>query len=111
VVRQISESDWKLFRRLHRVALERFCHRVIKEIRFTTSGSEEKYHERFLEVFALVQKRNKELARTFDDIRRSNAFILLANMKEAGLLTEEEIMEFSQETQEVVQVIIQVRSS
>jgi len=28
----IKESDWKLFRRLHPVALERFCKQVIEEI-------------------------------------------------------------------------------
>ena len=27
--REISEADWKLFRQLHPLALERFCERVL----------------------------------------------------------------------------------
>ena len=30
--RTISESDWKLFRQLHALALERFCERVLSEV-------------------------------------------------------------------------------
>ena len=35
---EIKESDWKLFRRLHPVALERFCRQVIEEINQATSN-------------------------------------------------------------------------
>jgi hypothetical protein len=31
-VRQISEADWKLFRQLHALALERFCEGVLSEV-------------------------------------------------------------------------------
>jgi hypothetical protein len=29
----IHESDWRVFRRLHSIALERFCTRVLEEVR------------------------------------------------------------------------------
>ena len=29
----IKESDWKVFRKLREVALERYCERVLKEVR------------------------------------------------------------------------------
>ena len=48
-----------------------------------------------LNSFALMRSRDKEMAKAFNDPRRSNAFILLANIKEQGLLTEEELMQFS----------------
>jgi hypothetical protein len=79
---EIKKSDWKTFRRLHKVALERFCQQVIEEIRQVTSGVTENYHEHYLEVFRLIMGRNEEMARAFDDMRRSRAFILLANIKE-----------------------------
>jgi hypothetical protein len=107
--REIKESDWKIFRRLHPVALERFCKQVVEEINQATSKVTENYHERYLEVFRLIMDRNEEMARAFDDMRRSNAFILLANIRESQLLTEEEFLEFSPETREGVEVIINVR--
>lgn len=90
MVNGIKEADWKLLRRLHAVALERFCRRVIEEIGGATSGRHGDYHRSFLEVFALVNERNREQARTFDDLRRGKAMILLANMMEGRLLSEEE---------------------
>jgi len=44
----------------------------------------------------------------FNDVRRSKGIILLANIKESGLLTEEEFLQLSQETRESVEVIIKV---
>lgn len=104
--REIKESDWKLFRRLHPVALERFCQQVIEEINHATSDCTEHFHNRYLEVFNLILERNEEMARAFDDVRRSNAIILLANIREDQLLTEEEFSQFSAETRDAVEVIL-----
>lgn len=107
--REIKESDWKLFRRLHPVALERFCKQVIEEINQATSEVTANYHGRYLEVFRLIIDRNEKMGWAFDDVRRSKAIILLANIKESQLLTEEEFLQFSPETREAVEVIIEIR--
>jgi hypothetical protein len=109
MAREIKESDWKLFRRLHKVALERFCRRVLEEVNQATSNCTGDYHERYLEVFNLIKKRDKELGWAFDDPRRSKAFILLANIKGSDLLTEEEFSQFSPETGEAVEAILGIR--
>jgi hypothetical protein len=109
MVREIKESDWKVFRRLHGIALERFCHRVIEEVQSATSFCADGYHDCYLELFALIRSRHKEMAKAFNDPRRSNAFILLANIKEQHLLTEEELMQFSPEAREAIEVIDRVR--
>ena|SRR2546425_5839837 len=109
MVREIKETDWKLLRRLHPVALERFCQQVIEEINQATSNCTEDFHERYLEVFRLIKKRDKELGCAFNDMRRSNAIILLANIMESDLLTAEEFSQFSQETRESVEVVINIR--
>jgi hypothetical protein len=109
MVREIKESDWKLFRRLHPVALERFCEQVIEEINQATSDCSGDYHKRYLEVFNLIMNRNEEMARAFDDMRRSMAIILLTNIKEGGLLTDEEFSEFSPETRASVETLIEIR--
>jgi hypothetical protein len=109
MTREIKESDWKVFRRFHAIALERFCQRVIEEVRSATAECSDGYHDCYLEVFALMRRRDKEMARAFNDPRRSNAFILLANIKEEDLLTEEELMQFGEETREAIEVIANLR--
>jgi hypothetical protein len=105
MARQIKESDWKVFRRLHGIALERFCQRVIEEIRSVTASRSSGYHDRYLKLYALIRKRDKEMARVFDNLRRSEAFFLLTNIKRQGLLTDEELMQLSAETREAVELI------
>lgn len=108
---EIKESDWKIFRRLHPVALERFCRQVIEEVNQVTSEVTENFHERYVEVFRFIMDRNEEMARAFDDMRRSKAFILLTNIRESKLLTDEEFQEFSPEAREAVESIIEIRRS
>ncbi len=105
---QIKESDWKLLRRLTPVALERFCRSALAEINRVTSDSGEGYHERFLEVFYLVNKLNDELGRAFDDHRRSNARQKLTVIMQGQLLTAEEFSRFSPETREAVNVLLKI---
>ena len=111
MVYEIKESDWKLLRRLHKVALERFCRRAIEEVSAATSDLAGDYHACFLELFALVNERNQELARTFDGLRRSNATLLLAGMMEGRLLSEEEFSQFGPETRGAVGAILRIRGA
>ena len=94
---EIKESDWKLFRRLHKTALERFCERVLKEVRVAAAEHAQGYHDSYLKVFALIRDRDLTIASAFNDPRRSNAFILLANIMHEDLLTESELDQFSPE--------------
>jgi hypothetical protein len=106
MMRQISEADWKVFRRLHSVALERFCERVLAEVSGLASGSGQSAHERYLEIYQLLQRRDQELADAFDDFRRSTAWPQLAILRSRGLLTDEEFALFSPETRGAVQVFL-----
>ena len=99
---RIQESDWKVFRQLHPIALERFCFRIIGEINRASSNCDGNYHERYLEIFRLIMDRNQEMASAFDDIRRSTALILLARIKKMHLLTDEELSEFSSEVRQAM---------
>ncbi|HEX7722831.1 MAG TPA: hypothetical protein VF397_11780 [Pyrinomonadaceae bacterium] len=106
---EIKESDWKLFRRFHEIALERFCERVLREVQSAATEHSDSYHDRYLKVFELIQDRNQTMARAFDDMRRSKAFVLLANIKHEGLLTEEELMQFSPEARNAIDDIESIR--
>jgi hypothetical protein len=106
---EIKESDWKVFRRLHGIALERFSQRVLEEVRLAATDAKDGYHECYLNVYALIRNRDKTMARAFNDPKRSMAIIQLANIIEEGLLTDDELKQFSAETREAVEVIEHMR--
>jgi hypothetical protein len=107
--RDIKESDWKVFRRLHGIALERFSQRVLEEVRLATAECKDGYHDCYLKVYELIRKRDKAMARAFNDPKRSTAFILLVNIIEEGLLTDDELSQFSPEAREAIEVIERLR--
>lgn len=53
---EITESDWKLFRELHTVALERFCERLLSEVGQLASTTGRSNHERYLAIFRRIKK-------------------------------------------------------
>lgn len=107
-MREINESDWKIFRQLHKVALERFCQSVLNESELLQRDSTRSAYERYIALYQLFHKHNKEVARLFDDFRRSTAVLQLAAIKEQGLLTDEEFARFSQETQNRVEMLLSI---
>jgi hypothetical protein len=106
---ELNESDWKLFRHLHQVALERFCERVLAEVRSAAADTGDGFHDRYLKVFDLIRDRDKTIGRTFDDLRRSKALVLLANIKHEGLLTPDELAQFSPEARQAIEDIEYIR--
>jgi hypothetical protein len=100
----INESDWKVFRRLHSIALERYCERALEDVRHATTGKGT-YHDRYRKVYRVIHNHDKRIAAAFDDPRRSTAFLLLANIIAEELLTEEELQQFSPEAQERIESI------
>lgn len=109
MAREIKESDWKLFRQLRQVALERFCERVLGEVHTATTETGGSFHDRYLRVYELIRDRDKTLGWAFNDPRRSNALILLANIKHEGLLTPDEFARFSEQTREAIESIEHIR--
>ena len=95
----IPEKDWKVFKRLREVALERFCKSILAEIVKVVSDESKEAHLRYLAVFKLVSKRDKQLASAFDDLRRSTALLQLTLIHRLKLLSDEEILQFTAETQ------------
>lgn len=106
MMRQIKESDWKLFRQVHQEVLERFCEQILSEVERVNSKRTKGFHEKYLEIWAVLKRRDREMAQAFDGIRRSTAWTQLATMKRLGLLTEYEFRRFSEETREVVEVML-----
>ena len=106
--RDIRESDWKLFRELRPLALDRFCQRVLAEVSRRGTDASMSNHERYLAVFELLRRRDEELADAFNDPRRSTAVLQLARIRFQELLSEEEFGRFSPETRAAVQGFLEI---
>src|SRR5262245_53065912 len=104
--RTIWEPDWRLFRQLHSVALERFCERVISQLQSHASDTRKNWHQRYLAIYNHIHDKNEEMAQAFDNPRRSSAFLQLAVIQRHGLLTPDEFARFSDETRQVVAVFL-----
>ncbi len=107
--RRMSEVDWRRLRRLEPLILERFCERALAEAE-RVMGNGTSSSERFLEVVRAVQERQDEREEIFADPRRSVAFVKLARMRALGLLTDEELAGFGEESRAAVGVLLELWS-
>lgn len=100
----VPESDWKKFRRFREVALERFCDRTLQEIARLAADPSSGSHQRYLKIYALIERRDREIGRAFNDPRRSRALHQLSAMHALGLLEAGELDAFTDETREAVKL-------
>lgn len=101
--REISEPDWKLWRKISGIALERFCQRTLEGLTKFASGSDNA-HERYVKLFKYIHKADKKIAIAFNDVKRSTAIDQLVYTVAEGMVTREELAQFSEETQEIVRL-------
>ncbi len=109
--RTIPESDWKVLRQLHPIALDRFCRRLLSEIEQILSDASQASHARYLKIYELIDQRNEEMSGAFDDMRRSMATLRIASIRYHGLFTEEEFARFSPETRAGAELIVKLNRS
>lgn len=95
---RIPERDWKTFKRLREVALERLSQRVLEECGRICSDTEETPHERYRKLIRTVESRRDDMARAFGDLRRSTAVLRLAQMNALELLRESELAQLTEKT-------------
>jgi hypothetical protein len=93
----ITEKDWRIFRKLREVALERYCARVLDEAGRIATERTGSAQARYANLFELIRDRDRELASTFDNPRRSTALMQLVAMVRSGLLTAAELGSFGEE--------------
>lgn len=105
MTQDITESDWKLFRKLHPVLVERFCERVLRELDAVSANEAKSLHQRYQDIFKLIERRDKELAHLFDNPRRSNASAQIVDIYQHGLLTEDELNSFTQALVQLVRAL------
>ena len=104
-MREIPESDWRLFRAVREAALDRYCARVLEESAAILADEGETNRERYVRLYRLLAKRDRTLADTFNNPRRSVARTQLAQMDALGLVTDIELARFSPDTRDSVRRI------
>jgi hypothetical protein len=104
-MRSVPEHDWKVFKQLHPIALDRFARRVLDETEALLKDNSKSSPDIYLAIYKLIQRRDKEMADVFNDYRRSTAFWQIAMMHSRGLLTEQEFQLFSPETRESINAV------
>jgi hypothetical protein len=104
--RGTAEADWKVFRELQPLALERFCERVLGEVQRLSQDAGKTQHERYLAVYRFIRDSDKDLAFAFNDMRRSTAVRHIACIRNLKLWSEDEFARFSAETRDVVKMLL-----
>ena len=82
--------------------LETLCKRINHKALQILSNAQLSEHEKFLRLFAHFRKKNKIVARCFDDWRRSNILFKLLALKQERLLTDKHASHLSEETLEII---------
>lgn len=105
---QIKESDWKIFKELRPLALDRYCEHVMEDIEKTIHHSDKDSYTRYIKVYKTVKEGDKKLAHLFDGFSRSKAEQQLLLYYSNDLLTDEEFARLSDETRERILGILEV---
>jgi hypothetical protein len=103
------ESDWKVFRELRELALERLCERILEEAAILISNSQSTHHERFGQLFGLIRDRNHDIARGFDGPKRSSMLAQLSVIHSLDLLEPSDMARFSADTREIIESLASIR--
>lgn len=95
---EFPEADWQVLRSVHDEALEKMCERILAEVIEAGTKPGLTYRQRYLDVYSLVKERDKDVANTFNNWRRSWALITLRFMLKHDLLSAADIARFSEVT-------------
>ena len=96
----MTESDWKIFKKIKTQALDLYCKNSLNEIQQVLNNTEKTHHERNGQIYELVLNRDKLLASIFDGHSRSNAWLQLTLMRRHNLINQTLLLKMSEDFQE-----------
>lgn len=98
----IFESDWKKFKALRKIALERFHLGVLSDAKSVSENEALSPVNRYRTLYRLVRGRDKDIVEIFDGFSRSRAFSSLAMMVAHDLLTDTELAVLSEDARDAI---------
>jgi hypothetical protein len=103
-VESIPEPDWKVFKVVRETALDRHYAQAVEACRAMIEDDTTSHRERFHDMLAFLRDSDRRM-RDFEDFRRPTALVVLGMLRAAGLVTDEELLRFSAETQHRIRLI------
>jgi len=101
----IAEKDWKLLRSMKEEKLNHACGEILQQISKEIEFEGNERHNSYLKVWKILNSEDRKICEMFDDLKRSNAILKLVSWKQNGLLTEQEISKFSEQTRSVIEAM------
>ena len=105
-MKHIKESDWKYLRKIKDAILNRHCNAILEVIGLINENRKGEEHKSYIQIYRLLEDKDKEIATTYNDIKRSNAIEKIYLMRRHLAMTDTEFSKFSEETQDRVNHIL-----
>ncbi|WP_037071253.1 hypothetical protein [Psychromonas arctica] len=96
----MKESDWKVFKSIKEIAIEKYCNLVLEASQALISKQDESAHNKYLLIYKLLQNRDEKMAVLFDGHSRSRAWSQLLAIRSEGLADQTLLTELSDEFRE-----------
>lgn len=93
----MKESDWKIFKKIKERAIEKFCANALDNFSEIIKSDKEHAYDKYLKLYKLVQKRDKDMSIIFDGHSRAKATMQLLLIRKEGLADEELLHKLSDE--------------
>lgn len=104
----ISEKDWKKLRSLQDQALNIACERIFHKINKVIESRGAESHKYYLKLWTVLREQDEEISLMFDDLKRSTATFKLSVWKRNGILSDENLKEFTEETQKRIESLCEI---
>jgi len=105
-MRHIKESDWKYLQTIKNKILNRHCEAILEVVDLILQNRKGEEHKSYIQIYGLINIKDEEIADTYNDLKRSNAIEKICHMRRNLAMTDEEFSKFSDETQSIVNSII-----
>ena len=105
----VPEKDWKLFRKLQNDLTAKSCELIFIKVDELAKNRKGIEHKTYLGLYCLIQTEDAKIAEMFNNPTRNNVLLKLVSLKGYGIFTEEQFKMFSQETQDRVDSILELR--
>lgn len=102
-IREIKESDWKYLRKLKPILLERACAKINRDAQKLLENKDNiDQYQLYLTLYKYYKEEDEVIAECFNDHRRSMAKFRIISLVKHGIMTDDELQGFSDETRETV---------
>jgi len=105
-MRHIKESDWKYLRKIKGEILNRHCDAILEAVDLISQNRKGAEHKSYIQIYSLINKKDDEIAITYNDLKRSNAIEKICHMRRNLAMTDDEFSKFSEDTQNIVNRIL-----